>query len=880
VLFAAQPAPACGPFFPNNLLDRGDTSLFVAPEADFGRELERMKLARSRFEAKPLQGEARPTTQADQSLDAEIGDLLTALQKSKLPPEEVGRIRAAHQKARDALRRYTADCEVWRRTGEWNCDHAVRYREEPKAPAPKFPQIEIVSGLPGEFADYFEGALAWHNPALVDKGLAREAWERLLERPAAERKFKSTWAAFMLGKSWEDEDPDTALDYFKQVRDLAKHGFADSLGLAAASLGLEARIHLDLGEYDRAIELYLEQFATQDPTAVNSLRQVAREVLTDASERVQSLLAVNSGKLLAGEDSSSGEDNSLARLAAQPKAQRVITAFLVSRHRPGWDTEHNAQVDSQAARWLAAVEAADVREVDSAEKLALAAYQAGEIELAQRWIKRAPESPVAQWLQAKLLLRAGKVEPAAALLAKVSRSFPAESPDPKPPGCFAECLHVITGDCDVTTAPRQILGELGALHLARRQFIEALDALLHSDYWLDAAYVAERVLTVDELKAYVDANWPFVPQAEITNTNEPPADASVAGPQRTERIRYLLARRLTRLNRGAEAREFFPAKWQPQYDALMRALNAGWDETQSTNQRATALFTAAVMTRTNGMELLGTEVEPDWHVHDGNFEFELTARHRANKELGALRATPEELRRAFTHKADPEQRFHYRYQAAFLAWEAAKLMPNNADETARVLCTAGSWLKARDPDTADIFYKALVRRCRKTAIGAQADWMRWFPVLDAEGNPKPYKSRLDEMTPPKLDEPAPAIEDDSQANVPVPVEGNAEAEMARDYPLPGKWYVLRYGDDLNAVARAVRRLGVEITVTQILKANPGIKADAYGVGQKIFIPDPTPVRASPPQTNLAPLNLTRRCQRTSRRSATNTKSDPVIRLPP
>ena len=85
------------------------------------------------------------------------------------------------------------------------------------------------------------------------------------------------------------------------------------------------------------------------------------------------------------------------------------------------------------------------------------------------------------------------------------------------------------------------------------------------------------------------------------------------------------------------------------------------------------------------------------------------------------------------HRADPEARFHYRYQAAFLALEAANLMPDNADETAVVLCTAGSWIKVRDPQVADLFYKALVRRCPKTAIGAEADRLRWFPVLDENG---------------------------------------------------------------------------------------------------------------------------------------------------
>ena len=47
----------------------------------------------------------------------------------------------------------------------------------------------------------------------------------------------------MLGKACEEKEPDKAIQYFKQVRDLARHGFVDSVGLAAASLGLEARIY-------------------------------------------------------------------------------------------------------------------------------------------------------------------------------------------------------------------------------------------------------------------------------------------------------------------------------------------------------------------------------------------------------------------------------------------------------------------------------------------------------------------------------------------------------------------------------------------------------------------------------------------------------------
>jgi hypothetical protein len=42
-------------------------------------------------------------------------------------------------------------------------------------------------------------------------------------------------------------------------------------------------------------------------------------------------------------------------------------------------------------------------------------------------------------------------------------------------------------------------------------------------------------------------------------------------------------------------------------------------------------------------------------------------------------------------------------------------------------------LKQRDPEMADIFYKALVKRCRKTLMGQEADRIRWFPKLDEDG---------------------------------------------------------------------------------------------------------------------------------------------------
>lgn len=100
------------------------------------------------------------------------------------------------------------------------------------------------------------------------------------------------------------------------------------------------------------------------------------------------------------------------------------------------------------------------------------------------------------------------------------------------------------------------------------------------------------------------------------------------------------------------------------------------------------------------------------------------------------RATPDELARARRHAATPTNRWHCRYIAAEVAWQAAALMPDQSDATADALCEAGSWLKARDPKSADRFYKALARRCSQTPLGHRAAILHWFP-LDCSLQPQP-----------------------------------------------------------------------------------------------------------------------------------------------
>lgn len=816
LLGAVLPSRACGPFFPNNLLSGGDDVFTAVPYANFRRELALLELAPARF------NHVAPTNDdfALQTADAETIDLTAALRQAKIPDGEAVVTVVAYQKNRSKLNDYVRAMDTW---AEREAGPLWRRSSDGPTNAPVLPKFDRVPGLPGEFADYFAGAIAWRaNPA--DTNGARQAWQQLLERPAAERKFRSVWAAYMLGKSWEHEDAEQAARYFRLTRELAQQRFADSIGLAAASYGWEARVELQRKNYRQALKLYVEQYTGGDAGAAESLRVTAQAVFFGENPEV------------------------LTELARDPQLRAVFTAYLISdRLIVDLPTGESREMEP-VEYWLNAVEAAGVKDVAAAERLALAAYQAAEYELASRWAKRAKSSPLARWVQAKLLLRDGKVGSAAVIFSELVKEFPPVSVTETNRPELLDRLKV-----DSRYGRDQMRGEWGTLALSRGDYTEALDALLHAGFWEDAAYVAERVLTADELKEYVDANWPEERIAKSAgetvaagnNENALQSEAASAdssdevfydapenpdiGP---EQLRYLLARRLVRESRGWEAMAYFPKEWRESARELLRALDAGWGESGSKEERARSLFIAARIARTNGLELLGTELEPDWAIHGGDFDYGLTPnqRHFGDETTKINRATEAEFQRAARHRADPDERFHYRYHAAALAWEAAKLLPNNSDETARVLCMGGTWLKYRDLDAADVFYKTLVRRCRKTAIGAQADQMRWFPVLDENGNPKPV----------------PPMESGKDIDVGEPVTPQSEAttDGGEEFPIqaesnPEKMrmlYIVGGGDTLLSIAHAASTSERIVTVRSLVDANPGIDLNQLRIGQRLRIP--------------------------------------------
>ncbi len=698
-------AAACGPFYPATIVDQPDRALRDAPSAHFESELRRITpTIRVPWRAVLPEG----GDYAGQTIAAERDELGAALKAKGLQQDEVQRTVAAYAAARRQLREFVAALR----------EHQYRHRYDvanrPATPVLELP--ELSGDVPEEFSLYLNGAAAWHRGEV---NAARRAWRALLDLPEDERRYRSAWAAYMLGRSYESGDTSQVISWMRRTRELVYDGCHDAVGLKVASLGWEALAELDRGNIGRAIQLYLVQYHCGDYSAVASLRLAVSRLLRHGSDAQQS------------------------EAAKHPDVRNVVNAYFVSRHIPGSLGAYRF-AGTRVDAWLAAVEKANVDDAFLAEHIAWAAYRIGDYKRAARWLELADgDLLIVKWLQAKLLLRDGEIDKALPLLAAVMQRAAEEreaerawraQPDAglgPPPvedaGLFQSVKHAVSG-------------EVAVLRLARREYTQAMELLIRNDWWWDGAYVAERVLTIDELKKHIDEHWPastvayskdghYVHSRVRGNAAETQA---VSG-----RLRYLLARRLAREGRWDEARPYFSPHWRKVLDLYVQSLQQGRDTSRTSPDRALSLWRAAWLARHRGMELMGSEMEPDWTLLAGRFAPQsITARRTAGEGPDAL-VSQDERRRVQQAPTTPNKRFHYRYTASEHAWAAAMLLPDDDPRTARILWEAGCWLIPRDDKAADRFYKAMVRRNEQLPAGRYADRIRWFP--------KPHTDHIREL---------------------------------------------------------------------------------------------------------------------------------------
>jgi hypothetical protein len=300
---------------------------------------------------------------------------------------------------------------------------------------------------------------------------------------------------------------------------------------------------------------------------------------------------------------------------------------------------------------VGALQARGVATVAGADRLAALAYRIGRYDLAQALVDR-QHSALSSWVKAKLALRRGDTVGAAQAYADAVKSFP---------------------QADVSLEPVSVellKAEQGVLTLSRGQYVEALNQLylattggyrenvnantFFGRYTNDMLYVAERVVTTDELRYYVDAHIPAPPSAKPVNAAAM-TDAQYRQWQEShpklmaDRLRLLLARRLMREDRIKEALLYFPEdddarfvdragnhngyggdgnessitgtavplrRTAREYGEAVSDGRRGWRSVT----RAEGWYRAATLARQRGMEIMGYEQGPDFSEYDGNYE--------------------------------------------------------------------------------------------------------------------------------------------------------------------------------------------------------------------------------------------------------------------
>jgi tetratricopeptide (TPR) repeat protein len=711
---AVQNCDATGFYGPTVYLDEGGKNVSASPE--FYWELEAKRLAKGfappekRVSAPVSDRQTETDDTADNAksqmtADADGKDFAAALGEGRIKPENSEKATQQHEAAREFIDK--ADDKT-----------------------PDTPPEEFAS----EFADYHHGALSYRIRKWDE---ARKAWEQLLNRPAEERHYRTVWATFMLGKlSLKTGDPE-AVKWFQRTRDLAKEGFADSLGMAADSYGWEGRSEWKQNHPEKAAKLFLTQLALGDESAIVSLK-----ALIPDREPIEGML--NYGpepdqKQGWSEEQKKAEEQktllALKTAAEDPVLRRLVTAHILATESSAALSEEgpwsgSARVN-RCSRWLAVIKETHLDQVEEAEYLGWVAYTGGKYQDAARWLELAKnDTPAAYWLRAKLQQRAGRLEEAATSMVQAWQSIESIETYTGWTGGSGDRENELPRTDGSWSFAQFASGDLGALQLERAKFVPALDILRKGGLWDDMAFVAERVLSADELKAYVDQL-----SAQSGTTNSKDEDT-------TGKLRYLLGRRLVREDRYNEAGRYLRAPYDQVLDQYVRALKNGADENLPKLERARAWFTAAWLARHDGMELMGTEGSPDGFSFGGDFELPDLAKQRQSGVYEitryvdgkdktttlpiTLKASKAELQRLAKNKISPDLRFHYRVIAGALAIRAAGFLEDNSAELADVVNTAGLWVKDRDERTGDRYYQILEKRCAMTDIGRAAIAKHWF----------------------------------------------------------------------------------------------------------------------------------------------------------
>ena len=554
-------------------------------------------------------------------------------------------------------------------------------------------EASLPSGLEDFEREFFLYALG-RAQRLADETLAEPpAWRELLAMPPERRPYRTVWARH--GLVLAAPDVAAADRRLRELRADLDAGFRDTCGLEEAVVmqllrrsGKETRLHwLPLAAAVRGSGRIEDALvADADWIRNNNDYYWARE--TDGSRALSETEAIH------------------AAASSDPLTAEVLVTFGLEDLLP------------EGLRGRLPVLCADRR--------AWAAFTEGDFERGRRLLALGPtNSLVRLFWEARLARIDGDYARSAELLRAWLAEAVARGGVPK----FV--FEVYDGgegwntDSNPEYNPRTrsfervVEGELGAVLVTEGDFEEAMLAFLRARSWIDAAFVAERCMTVDALAAFV--------------RNLPPKDMDwrryAWEPEKSLRtdLRWMVARRFLREGRVAEAGEFFPAERRPEWELYARLVDEARpgeplpDPVAPDDARALAFFNLARLLFVRGMELLGTELEPDVYVSEGAFCYSGIG-DRMPADLPHAKPPP-------VLPPLPTERFHYRRLATEAARRAAALASDPDVRVASLLLLGQINHVSHDapPKDAEAAYRALcaVPGHPLAKAAREAHWFPW-----------------------------------------------------------------------------------------------------------------------------------------------------------
>lgn len=536
--------------------------------------------------------------------------------------------------------------------------------------------LAVASELSAELRFYTAGAVAF---AQNDYQQAVELFRQVLALPLEQQQQRRSWALYSLSrallKQYEQNHSAEITGLYQQLQQEVAAGLADPLQLAVASLGEQAKVAKQQGDWATAIGLYAAQSRWSESGRA-SLLWLSKELAAMPDQQLMPLVQIPA--------------------VAALLSRYLMTQFSALSYLDPEQLQHVLAVLNQVP---------DIQ-LKNATQLAAVAYQQGQFELVKQLVPHLDQSALAFTLLAKMALKAGNTAQAAEFYAKASKAF---APLVLQPHVTAQQYdgHKASIDELQTQQYCRLQAEQGVVELSRGDYLQAISLLTSAgaDYWQDAAYIAERVLTLDELMSFV-ALHPVKAVPEKTGWH-------YFGDTAVELfLHHLTARRLMRAGRYQQAQDYFV---DPELKQLAKGYQRHAEKAASSwtdNAKAQALFAQAKLAREHGLELLGFELAPDYQVFYGQFE-----PYEEESQKTILPAA--ELQRLSNSASAYSNRFHYRQLAAELSAQAAKLLPQNSQAFAATLCHSTKWLLIRQPELAQGYYQQYLQQGPYVSWGSE-----------------------------------------------------------------------------------------------------------------------------------------------------------------